>query len=63
MIKAARALEEGVMPPGVDEPHIYRQRSGEMILPRTADWWDAYVKRREGFVRYDAVPEAKSTTG
>ncbi len=63
MIKLARALEQGVVPPGVDEPHIYRQRSGEMILSRTVDWWDAYEKLREGFVRYDAVPKAESTTG
>ncbi len=63
MIKLARALEQGVVPPGVDEPHIYRQRSGEMILSRTVDWWDAYEKLREGFVRYDAVQKAESTTG
>jgi nitrite reductase/ring-hydroxylating ferredoxin subunit len=42
MIMAARALEAGVTPPGVDAPQIYRQYSGEMILPRTQDWWAAY---------------------
>jgi hypothetical protein len=42
MIQLAKALEEGVTPPGVDEPEIYRQYSGEMILPRTQDWWSAY---------------------
>ncbi|HLG10361.1 MAG TPA: hypothetical protein VI876_01275, partial [Dehalococcoidia bacterium] len=42
MIMLARALEQGVTPPGVDEPQIYRQYSGEMILPRTQDWWSAY---------------------
>jgi hypothetical protein len=42
MIALAHALEQGVTPPGVDEPQIYRQYSGEMILPRTQDWWSAY---------------------
>jgi len=36
---AARALaEEGVAPPGVDEPEVYRVRSGGVILPEGADW-------------------------
>jgi len=40
-IKAAEALRnKGEIPPGVDDPAVYRQRSGETILPRTADWWD-----------------------
>jgi hypothetical protein len=37
------------VPPGVDNPEIYRQRSGEMILPRNVDWWQAYLSRREQF--------------
>ena len=32
--------EQGVLPPGVDNPEAYRLRSGEVILPRSADWWD-----------------------
>src|SRR3954452_21524329 len=40
-INAARALrEQGVTPPGGDNPEMYRQRSGEVILPRNVDWWD-----------------------
>jgi phenylpropionate dioxygenase-like ring-hydroxylating dioxygenase large terminal subunit len=46
MIRAARALEQGITPPGVDNPEVYRQRSGEMILPRTQDWWQAYQNTR-----------------
>jgi phenylpropionate dioxygenase-like ring-hydroxylating dioxygenase large terminal subunit len=46
MIRAARALEQGITPPGVDNPEVYRQRSGEMILPRTQDWWQAYLNTR-----------------
>jgi phthalate 4,5-dioxygenase oxygenase subunit len=42
MIAAAKALREsGTIPPGVDNPAIYRQRSGEVILPRSVDWWEA----------------------
>ena len=53
-IAAARALEqEGVLPPGVDDPTIYRQRSGEVLLPRSVDWWDGTRELRERFQGYD----------
>jgi hypothetical protein len=53
-IAAARALEEqGVLPPGVDEPELYRQRSGEVILPRSVDWWEGTKELREKFQGYD----------
>ena len=29
------------VPPGVDEPDLYRQRSGSIILPRGADWLES----------------------
>jgi phenylpropionate dioxygenase-like ring-hydroxylating dioxygenase large terminal subunit len=46
-INAARALrEQGVTPPGVDNPEMYRQRSGEVILPRSVDWWDGTAHLR-----------------
>ncbi|MEE8518904.1 MAG: Rieske 2Fe-2S domain-containing protein [Dehalococcoidia bacterium] len=42
MLEAARALEDGnVAPPGVDDPDVYVTRSGWMILPNGADWWEA----------------------
>jgi phenylpropionate dioxygenase-like ring-hydroxylating dioxygenase large terminal subunit len=42
MIAAVKALkDEGIMPPGVDEPDLYRQRSGSIILPRDADWLES----------------------
>jgi len=51
MINAARALaEHGTIPPGVDQPEVYRQRSGEVILPRNVDWWEATKSQRETFV-------------
>ncbi len=54
MIQLARALEQGVIPPGVDEPQIYRQYSGEMILPRTQDWWAAYQQIHQRVTKADA---------
>ncbi len=50
LIEAARAFEErGVIPPGVDNPTVYRVRSGEVILPRNVDWWEASAEYRERF--------------
>ena len=53
-IATARALEEqGILPPGVDDPTIYRQRSGEVILPRSVDWWEGTQEMRERFQGHD----------
>jgi hypothetical protein len=50
MINAARALEEqGTIPPGVDQPELYRQRSGGVLLPREVNWWDATERQRTEF--------------
>ncbi len=50
MLASARALvENGVVPPGVDSPEVYHQRSGGIILPRSADWWEATRDLREKF--------------
>ena len=50
MLACARALAEtGVVPPGVDSPEVYHQRSGGIILPRSADWWEATREVREQF--------------
>jgi nitrite reductase/ring-hydroxylating ferredoxin subunit len=50
LIAAAKALRDhGILPPGVDNPEVYRQRSGECILPRDAFWWDATKPLREVF--------------
>jgi phthalate 4,5-dioxygenase oxygenase subunit len=41
-IGAAKALRDGgVVPPGVDDPTVYRCRSGGVILPREANWLEA----------------------
>jgi len=48
LMAMARALEErGETPIGVDTPEVYRQRSGEMVIPRSTDWWNAYEQKRE----------------
>ena len=56
LIRAAQALrEEGTTPPGVDDPQLYRQRSGGVILPRTADWLEATQELRQAFVEHPAL--------
>jgi LigXa C-terminal domain like len=50
VISAARALRDrGVVPPGVDNPEIYRCRSGGVILPRHANWLEATRELRRAF--------------
>jgi hypothetical protein len=57
LIEAARDfVEHGVTPPGVDNPEIYGQRSGEIILPRSADVWEATEELRKAFVRQEVAP-------
>jgi hypothetical protein len=59
-INAARALrEQGVTPPGVDNPEMYRQRSGEVILPRSVDWWDGTQHYRDMWDADRMVAEAQ----
>src|SRR4029453_10599517 len=42
LIDAAKALRDsGKIPPGVDDPAVYRARSGGVLLPRGADWTGA----------------------
>jgi Rieske oxygenase family protein len=57
MINAAHALEEkGIVPPGVDTPELYRQRSGGVLLPREVNWWDATAPKRTEFVAATPSP-------
>ena len=60
MINAAKALRDyGVTPPGVDNAEIYALRSGGVVLPRNADWWDATRDLRRAFVeRPELAPMA-----
>jgi hypothetical protein len=55
LLAAAKALaEQGVTPPGVDQPEGYHMRTKEFILPRDANWWEATRDSRE---RFDAKVE------
>jgi phenylpropionate dioxygenase-like ring-hydroxylating dioxygenase large terminal subunit len=50
LLATARALRDhGTVPPGVDDPSLYRQRSGDVVLPRHLDWWQATQQAREHF--------------
>jgi hypothetical protein len=50
LLKAVKAYrDQGVMPPGVDFPEVYRQRSGYIVLPRSADWWESTKELRGRF--------------
>jgi phthalate 4,5-dioxygenase len=53
LIRAALALrDEGVVPPGVDRPDVYAQRSGGVVLPRSVDWFEATRDLRKAFVHH-----------
>jgi phenylpropionate dioxygenase-like ring-hydroxylating dioxygenase large terminal subunit len=47
-LKAFR--ENGTIPPGVDNPEVYRTRSGWLILPNGVDWWEGSKELRQTFV-------------
>ena len=51
LMKASIDLQQGIIPPTVDHPELYRQRSGGVILPRSADWVEATEELRAAFVR------------
>ncbi|MCL2394634.1 MAG: Rieske 2Fe-2S domain-containing protein [Acidimicrobiaceae bacterium] len=52
LIVAAEALrDKGTIPPGVDEPEVYRQRSGGVILQNGVNWFDATAEGRRAYVR------------
>ena len=58
-IQAARALRDGgSVPPGVDDPTVYRYRSGGVILPREANWLESTKELR----RAPLPAEARDTT-
>jgi phenylpropionate dioxygenase-like ring-hydroxylating dioxygenase large terminal subunit len=62
LITSALALRhDGIIPPGVDEPWVYRQRSGGVILNRNTDWWEGTKDLRERFLP-DQPVEAPVTT-
>jgi nitrite reductase/ring-hydroxylating ferredoxin subunit len=60
LITAARALrEEGTIPPGVDNPELYRLRSGGALLPKGVDGLAATHELQRGRVAVEAVAIAR----
>jgi len=58
LLDAAKALrEKGTVPPGVDQPGMYRQRSGWAMVPNDQDFWDYLRPLREEFQKADAPAE------
>ena len=54
LIQAAKALRDhGTPPPGVENPEVYAQRSGGVILPRSADWFEATKDLRRAFEKHE----------
>lgn len=53
IIQAVRAFNEfGTVPPGVDDPAVYRTRGGQAIIPKGADWLKATEDLRKAFVEH-----------
>ena len=60
LTNAAKALrDEAIIPPGVDNPAVYRYRSGGVILPRNVDWLEATQELLKAFVEHE--PEEVGT--
>jgi phthalate 4,5-dioxygenase oxygenase subunit len=53
LIAAVQAhMRSGAVPPGVDDPEVYRVRSGGVFLPEGADWVEATRELRMAFVEH-----------
>jgi len=65
LLDAARALtEHGTLPPGVDQPELYRQRSGGVILPEKTNWVEATEELRKAYVPHPELnPAAAGRVG
>jgi phenylpropionate dioxygenase-like ring-hydroxylating dioxygenase large terminal subunit len=58
LLRAMKAFRDaGTIPPGVDDPEVYRVRSGGALLPRDADWLEATAERRMAFVDHPELEE------
>ena len=55
MIRAAEAFAAtGELPPGVDNPAVFQQRSGWCVLPNDADWLEGTRELRKAFKQHEA---------
>ena len=53
LLMAAHALaEQGLVPPGVDDPDVFAARAGGVFLPADAEWLEATEDLRRGFVKH-----------
>jgi phthalate 4,5-dioxygenase len=50
--------DEGITPPGVDDPAVYAQRSGGVLLPRDVDWIEGTCELRRAFVEHPELDPA-----
>jgi hypothetical protein len=57
LINAARALQEGVPAPAVDNPEVYQVRSGGVILKRDQDWLKATEDLRRAFMVHPGIED------
>jgi phenylpropionate dioxygenase-like ring-hydroxylating dioxygenase large terminal subunit len=64
LLGAARALaEQGIAPPGAEQPRAYRVRSGSAFLPQGVDWVEATESLRQAFVDHPELdPNPKLPT-
>jgi len=59
LLMAAHALaEQGLVPPGIDDPDVFAARAGGVFLPDDAEWLAATEDLRRGFVKH---PEFDAT--
>jgi phenylpropionate dioxygenase-like ring-hydroxylating dioxygenase large terminal subunit len=59
LLMAAQALaEQGLTPPGVDDPEVFGARAGGVFLPQDAEWLQATEDLRRGFSKH---PELDSS--
>jgi phenylpropionate dioxygenase-like ring-hydroxylating dioxygenase large terminal subunit len=53
LLMAAQALaEQGLTPPGVDDPEVFGARAGGVFLPQDVDWLAGTEDLRRGFVKH-----------
>ena len=59
LLEAVTALrDQGVPPPGVDNPEVYRVRSGGVILPKDTDWIKGTEDLRKAFLEHPDLDPA-----
>ena len=58
IIRAAINLQEGEVPATVDQPGLYRERSGGTILPKGQGWFEATRELRKAFVDRPELADA-----